>query len=194
MDYLPIPLTLLAAALGALIFVKLKIPAGAFLGAMFFVALFNVFTDMAYFPAEARPYIRILAGALIGSRMKKSDIYGMKAVIFPAFIIVLGMLILNLALGYGINRLTGLELTTALLGSAPGGIQDMALIAEDLGADAAQIAVLQTIRLLAVLSVFPVFLKAFSRRHNKRSKGTVHPLHHDEADEPSPCFFYYAFC
>ena len=135
------------------------------LGAMIFVAVFNAVTGAAFFPPEARPYIRMLAGALVGSRMTKSDAKRMKDVIYPAFLLIFGMLILNLALGYSIHRLTGLKLTTALLGAAPGGVQDMALIAEDMGADAAQVAILQMVRVIAILSILPMLLRTVSRKY-----------------------------
>jgi len=169
MDILSLLLTLLVASLGAFVFTKIKVPAGAFLGAMLFVAFFNGLTDAAFIPVASTPYIRIFSGALIGSRMKKSDVIEMRTIVFPAVLLVFGMLILNLSLGYGIFRLTGLDLMTALLGSAPGGIQDMALIADALGAESAQIALLQTVRLLAVLSIHPVLLRAYVKRRSRRN-------------------------
>jgi len=165
MDILSIILTLLSASLGAFIFIKLKIPAGAFIGSMLFVAVFNVLAGIAFIPTEASPFIRIFAGALIGSRMKKSDVIELKTIVFPAVLLVFGMLILNLSLGYAIHRLTNLELITALLGSAPGGIQDMALIADDLNAEAAQVALLQTVRVLAILGIHPVILGVIVRKY-----------------------------
>jgi len=169
MDVFCLFLTLLAAALGAFVFLKLKIPAGAFLGSMIFVAAFNILSSLAFFPGEGRVVVRIFAGALIGARMKKADVIQMKTIILPAVMIVFGMLALNLSLGYGIHRLTGLELTTSLLGSAPGGIQDMALIADDMDADAAQVAVLHTIRILAILGLLPTLLGAFCKRYLEKN-------------------------
>ena len=45
--------TLLVAALGGLIGIKLKIPAGAIFGAMVFTAVYNMLTASAYVPEEA---------------------------------------------------------------------------------------------------------------------------------------------
>jgi len=165
MEVLSFFLTLLAAALGAFVFLKLKVPAGAFLGSMVFVALFNILAGAAFFPEAGRPLVRVFAGALIGARMKREDVIQMKDIVVPSVLIVLGMLALNLALGYGIFRLTGLELKTALLGSAPGGVQDMALIAQDMDADTAQVAVLHTIRILAILGLHPTLLSIYCKRY-----------------------------
>jgi len=173
MNVLPLLLTVLVAAAGCAVFTKLRIPAGAFLGAMLFVVVYNVLSDLAVFPRESITYIRIFAGALIGTNMRKSDLVQMKSILFPGVLLVFGMLALNLSLGYGIHRLTGLELPTALLGSAPGGVQDMALIADDLGADAAQVALLQTVRILAVLGLLPTLLIAFCKRFLRLSPDAV---------------------
>ena len=181
-DYAPLLATLAIAAVGGLVFLRLKVPAGAMLGAMIFVAVYNVFTGAAFFPREAQVYIRIFAGAIIGSRMKKSDVVQLKAIIFPAVLLVFGMLALNLSLGYGIHRATGLNLPTALLGSAPGGVQDMSLVAADLNADAAQVALLQTVRVLAVLGVLPTFLRAFSKRYYRLNNVGSAPVDKSEMD------------
>ena len=171
MGVLSLILTLLVASLGAFVFVKLKIPAGAFLGAMLFVIIYNLLTDAAFIPREGILFIRIFAGALLGSRMNKSDVIQMKTIIFPAVLLVLGMLVCNLSLGYGIHRLAGMDLMTALLGSAPGGLQDIAIIAEDLDAEAAQVVLLQTVRLLAVLGIYPLFIRAFMKLRHRTAAG-----------------------
>ena len=165
MGFLSLLLTFAVAAAGALIFLKLKVPAGAILGAMIFVAVYNTATGAAYFPMELRPVIRVLAGALIGARVSKDDAKRMKDVIYPGLLLVFGMLLMNLVLGYSIHRLTGLELMTALFGSTPGGVQDMALIADEFGADAAQVAILQTVRVLAVISIMPSIMRFIGRKY-----------------------------
>jgi membrane AbrB-like protein len=106
--------------------------------------------------------------------MKKADVIQMKTILLPAVLLLLGMIILNLSLGYGIHRITGLELSTSLFGSAPGGVQDMALIAEDLGANASQVALLQLTRLLSALGIMPLLLRAFINRYKRNRPITPH--------------------
>ncbi|MCL1828046.1 MAG: AbrB family transcriptional regulator [Oscillospiraceae bacterium] len=173
-------LTLAAAALGSVVFTKLKVPAGPLLGTMIFVSALNAVTGNVFFHDAARPVIRILAGTMVGAKMTKKDVTSLYTILFPAVLLVFGMLMLNLALGFGIHRLTGLNLMTALLGSAPGGIQDMALIADDIGADTAKITVLQTVRVLMVIGVMPTLLRAFSKKY-----GRITPPAHDPSEKAS---------
>ena len=53
----------------------------------------------------------------------------------------------------------GLDLVTALLSSAPGGMQDMALIADDMGGNSIIVSLTQLTRVVFILAFFPVFYK-----------------------------------
>ena len=48
-----------------------------------------------------------------------------------------------------------MDIITALFASAPGGVTDMALIAEDMGADSTKIAGMHSLRLITVIILFP---------------------------------------
>ena len=131
---------------------------------MVFSALFNVFTGLAYFPQDARFFVRVFAGAFVGARMSKSDLLQLKLLIVPSLMLVAGMLALNVTVGYALHYYTGLDLATALLASAPGGVHDMALIAEDMGANAAKVAAMQTLRIVVIISFMPLVIRALTRK------------------------------
>jgi len=167
MNFILLSITLATAGVGTFIFKKLKVPAGILIGAILFVAILSVSTGKAYFPSQGRLVVQIFAGAFIGSRMQKADLIKIKDVILTAGLLVIGMLALNLSLGFGNHWLAGLELSTALLGAAPGGIQDMALIAEDLGADPVRVTALQFARVISMFGILPSLLRFFCKRINK---------------------------
>lgn len=162
-------LTTLVSALGGTLFRKLKIPAGQIIGGMFAVIVMNVVFDCAVVPSVVRPYIRILAGLYIGTRMSTSDILNLRKIIPATFVLVFGLTVLNFAVGIGISRITSLDLTTALLSSAPGGIQEMTLVADDLGANAGQVAMLQMIRVIFVIAFMPALLRKVCGRFSTAS-------------------------
>ena len=55
-------ITLLAAAAGGLLALKLKIPAGAIIGGMVFVAALNIIWGIASVPSGARVVVQSVAG------------------------------------------------------------------------------------------------------------------------------------
>lgn len=162
MDFL---LTIVVAIVGGKIAIRLKIPAGAMIGAMVSVSAFNLSFGIATMPAEYKILTQIATGAFIGARIKKEDILGLKEVLKPAIIIVSCMGVMNFILGYILYKNSSLDLTTALFSTAPGGMMDMSLIAHELNADSAKVVIFQLVRLISVIGVIPIFLKKIIRKN-----------------------------
>lgn len=156
-------ITLLIAFIGGKLGLKLKIPAGAMIGALVLVAILNITTGMAYLPQEYKVLTQIVTGAFIGARISKSDILGLKEVVKPAILIVSCMAIMNFILGYILYRNSDMDITTALFSTAPGGMMDMTLIAHELKADSAKVVMFQLIRLISVIGLIPMILKSLIR-------------------------------
>jgi len=153
--------TVLIAAAGGLIGVYFKIPAGAMICSMLAVALYNILSNQAYVPKNTTIVLQIAAGAMIGARMTKEDILGMKDMIVPIIIIVFGVVIINFSIGLLITKFSKLDMATSLFASAPGGLTEMTLAANDLGADTPKVAILQLLRLVSVITLLPVLLRLF---------------------------------
>lgn len=155
-------LTLVLALVAGISGYLLKIPAGTMTFAMLAVGALNIFTGKAYMPLNLRRATQVFAGILIGERMTYGDVVALKSVIVPALIMLVGIIVLNLLIGFFISRVGGIEIITALLASAPGGVSDMALIAKDLGGDAPKVAVLQLSRYVCIIAFFPLLIKYVS--------------------------------
>ena len=160
-------LTIVVAILGGKVAIKLKVPAGAMIGAMISVSAFNLIFGIASMPQEYKILTQIATGAFIGARIKKDDVLGLREVLKPAIIIVSCMGIMNFILGYILYKNSSLDLTTALFSTAPGGMMDMTLIAHELNADSAKVVIFQLIRLISVIGVIPIFLKKIIKRNSE---------------------------
>jgi membrane AbrB-like protein len=156
-------ITLIIAGIGGFIGIKLKIPAGALIGAMISVALTNIFYGKGEIPANFRLIAQIIVGGMIGLNFSKESVCGLKNLIGPALIMVVGLLVSCIILGLLIWKLTGLNLITALFSSAPGGLTDMALISEAYGADISKVALLHLVRLISLITVLPVIIRMITR-------------------------------
>lgn len=155
-------LTIAVAMAGGFIGYKLGIPAGTVIFAMISVALLGIFTGRNYMPVPLRITIQIVAGALIGSGMSYADIISLKGILLPVIMLVIGLMIMNILIGIVLYKICKLDLPTALFAAAPGGVTDMAIIAQELGANAPKVAVLQLVRLISVIAIFPIIIKYVS--------------------------------
>lgn len=174
-------ITLIVAIAGGSVALRFRIPAGAMIGAMVSVAIFNIVFEKAYFPLNAKIITQIAAGAFVGAGITYKDIISLKAIVKPAAIITLGMIVINLVMGYLMHKFTGIDLVTSLFACAPGGIVDMSIISSDLGADTSKVAILQLVRLMGVMIILPPLLKFIC---NKLGVCAINDNNKIEKDKP----------
>ena len=148
-------LTVTIAALGSLIFYRMKVPAGALVGAIIFSAAFNIVTDAAEFPAILKTAVQAIAGGFIGQRIARKDLGELKEVFGAGILLFICMLTYTL-IAAKLMVLTGkLDLATALVSAMPSGLSDAAIISADLGADSTQTMVMQIVRTIFCILVLP---------------------------------------
>lgn len=164
-------ITLTCAAAGGLLLYRLHIPSGAMLGALVAVAILNTATGEAVFYDGLKIVLQIVSGAMIGGKISRQDLRSMRTLLKPAVILVLSMMVLNLSFGGMIHSWGGLDIPTALFATTPGGVADMALIAEDLQADTAVVAILQLCRCMIVFCFFPPIFKKMIGRLHRNAEG-----------------------
>jgi membrane AbrB-like protein len=152
-------LTLVIAVSGSIIAKKAKFPSGAMTGSILAVVIFNCLTGAAFLPKMTKPVMQIMGGALLGHAIGRGDLVKMKRITHAVFILIIALIMLNCTTAAGAYRFSGINLATALLATAPGGVSDMALIAEDLGADMQIVTILQLFRMLSIYFIFPPVLK-----------------------------------
>ena len=164
-------LTLVIGAVVGFLFLKGKIPGGMMVGALVGAVVFNITTDMAYMPSNARMAAQITAGAFIGATVKKSDVRRMPHLAKPALILLSGMFVLNMVMGTVTHFVSGLDWRTSFFCAVPGGMSDVPIIAADMGADGAAVAMAQFFRLVAGVGVFPSIIMACTRHETMVEHG-----------------------
>lgn len=171
--------TLFFGLLGGWVGYRLRLPAGALIGAIASVALFNLVTESAYFPLEVKILSQALSGAYIGAGVTRSDVLELKTIVRPALILVVGMCLFNIAVSLFLARFTPIDLVTCLFATAPGGITDMSLIATDMGGNPATVASVQLLRIVTVIGVTPHMLRFclnyFSKPEDRVAGGSQAP-------------------
>jgi membrane AbrB-like protein len=154
-------LTIVVAALLGVIGKISNIPSATMVFSMFSVIALKLLTGKAYLPKWVRKFAQMMSGAYIGSGIGMNEIIDMKVIILPAFILILSYLVGCFILGKVLNSKFDMPIREAMLASIPAGASDMALISADLGVQSTNLIVLQIIRLVTVISVFPQVIRVF---------------------------------
>lgn len=137
---------------------RVGVPAGAVTCSMLSTAVFNLLTDHAYMPINLRRFVQIFSGALIGCTVGREQIMLTLSIWQVVLIALVGYTALDLIAAWLIQRHTEMDIITALFSSAPGGLTDMSLIAEDMGADSASVAGMHSLRLIGVVAIYPTII------------------------------------
>ena len=156
-------ITLIIAGIGGLIGLKLKIPAGALIGAMAAVSAFNIISGNSHIPINLKIAAQIILGGIIGLNINMEAVRGLKTVIVPGLILVAVLFVFSLIAGIIISKTTGVDLVTALFSCSPGGLSEMTIIADSYGADVSKVVLIHLIRILSVILFFPIVITFFAK-------------------------------
>lgn len=142
---------------------RFKVPAGLMIGAFAGVSVLSVATGEARLPTETRTLVQVIAGAFVGCSLERSDLKRLRSFLRPMLLLLAIFLLLNLAVGFLIWAASPLSLVTSLMCAVPGGINDTPIVAAAMGANAPAVTIMQLIRQVLGIGVFPIMIEAFDR-------------------------------
>ncbi len=151
--------TIVAALAGGYLLERLKIPAGALIGAMAAVAALNLSgLDTAEIPGWTRFLAFAGIGWALGQQVNRESLEVFRASLIPIAIVVAGLLLAG-GLIMLVLRAAGLDPATALLAASPGGISQMGAISAAVGANAAVVITAHLVRIITVVVTAPLMVK-----------------------------------
>ncbi len=154
-------LFLLIGAAGGAAARWLKLPGGAFVGAMLTTAFTSVIRpSTAPFPRWIRVAAGSLLGLTIGAGVNKETLTVLSRALFPIIFVVLSTMTSGLLSAWALIRAAGISPATALCGASPGALASMVALSDDLEGDPAAVASLHLVRLITVILVIPPFIYA----------------------------------
>ena len=172
-----------AAILGGLLLEKAKMPLGLMVGAMLGVALYNICTGDAYYDLWLKLLMQILIGTCVGCKIGAEQLRTLRKAVAPALVVCLSTTVFTILFGLLVYRLTSLDLATALFSIAPGGAADMAIISAAYGADETSVSIINTFRIIFIVSIFlPAALAVLNEKKTTRPQAcpeeTARPYRH----------------
>ncbi len=129
------------------------------IGAVIGACVLGITTGIAEMPKVAKTIAQIIAGAFIGAGVSRQEMREMRTVARPAAILMPGLLLINLIAGLLIYLTSPLDMITSLMSCTPGGISDIPMIAADLGADTAKVTIMQFVRFMMGIALFPALIR-----------------------------------
>ncbi|MBP1723986.1 MAG: AbrB family transcriptional regulator [Deltaproteobacteria bacterium] len=156
--------TLLAAFAGGYAGVKLKIPAGALIGAL----VATVAIRLLDAKAKEIPYIfgflgQVFIGLIIGGGVTLELFEHLSKCWIPLVISMVGFIFIGLGFAFLIYKMGYLDFPTAYLGTSPGAMSAIVIVGVEYGANGAIVALFHFLRIILVLITAPIVFYFWGR-------------------------------
>lgn len=137
-------------------------PAGGLIGALLVVGLAKLLGRIeTAVPISLIYFAQIGLGGTIGSNMNVDTIQMLKAIFWPAVCLTLVMLVSGFVLAIIVFKTTNFNIQTCLLSTCAGGLTQLAVMSDELGADSLTVTLMQLVRLLTILMLLPFLFILF---------------------------------
>lgn len=165
---LPLVRLLVGGLLGAALLTALQLPAGTLIGAVLGSALANRVPaggGPGTLPAPFRVVGLVLLGCVAGVRLDGATLATLGRIALPLAAAVLALVLLNVALAAVLVKRYAVDPLTAVLACAPGGISELSVAAQQMGARTEVVIAIHAVRVLVVvLVVLPVLVVVLADR------------------------------
>ena len=154
--YVTIPSVIIIGFTGYKLSKKLKIPAPGLTGSLLANAAITASgVKWASVPVVFNLLLQVMIGIMVGSQFNKEKVKQIKIVALPSVLFSIWMIIIGLALGYLISKLTGIDIGTALFSAVPGGMSEMSFLAIMYNLNVPIVVLFQFLRIVMVYITVP---------------------------------------
>ena len=159
--------------LGWGLFSIIKFPVPALLGTIFLIGGLRAANISVPLPPEfLYPLVQLMFGLQIGSGLTKDSTKTFKEMLIPLLIVTTWALTILFLLGYIADKLTFLDLKTAILSSSVGGLPEMTVLALATNADVSIVVIAQTLRMIGTVIGLPLIIHFMVEKEGGTNKNS----------------------
>jgi len=149
--------------LGGLMGAKLKIPAGALIGAMLAIICFKIFMKVHWeIPKSFTFILQVFLGIMVGASFQPELVHAMKKIAVPVIISCTVLVGTGVILAIVFTRLGLVDIGTAYLGTSPGAMSALIVLALESQAQPMLVVCFHFIRVVFVILTAPLIFKLIS--------------------------------
>lgn len=146
---------LCVAVLAGLVGKATHVPGMTFTFAIVAVLILKLCFDFAYIPKWVKILCQLVAGCYLGTLLTLDGLLGMSALVVPILIVTVLYTANCFVTGGMERRLFGYGRKEGMLIASPAGASDMALIMDDMGIENTDVVIMQVVRAVTVMALFP---------------------------------------
>ena len=151
---------------GALIAQYFNIPLAWFLGPMLITSIVTLTGFKTKMPKLVLSTVLIFLGLYIGSYIDKSLFSQIHQWFWTSLIMLVYIVLSVLLVSKYLQKFSGYEKKTSIFSAAPGALGPLLILAEDEKSDLSHVATAHLIRLIIIITVFPLIVNSFYNNEN----------------------------
>ncbi|WP_096439061.1 AbrB family transcriptional regulator [Alteribacter populi] len=164
MDYV---LFIFYSMMGGWLGQRLKIPMGAFLGAMGAVGLWKIYAESLFTAGDSILFIaQVLLGTMIGLSFSHFDKQELKKIFSGLVVLSIGVLCIIFGIGWLLSYTSNISPKVAIIAAAPGSIAEMATLANEMKLDPLVVVSLHVVRVVTVVFLLSLFVNYMNKKKN----------------------------
>src|SRR5271169_61344 len=150
--------TLATGTIGGVLFLLAGLPGGLISGAMLAVGIATMVGRPLSMPPILTQAVLVLLGISLGSLMSRQLLQHVSAYPLTIGLLALATFCTTFGSSFYLQHIHGWDRTSAFLAASPGALSQITILAIEKGADVSAIAVVQTIRVIALTAALPLLL------------------------------------
>ena len=153
--------TLAIGAAGGAVLTWLGVPAGLVIGSLLCVAIAALFGRPVHVPVSLARVISVLVGMSLGAVVSPETLHGLATFPLSVAVLAVSTLVMIAATSSYLRFVHGWDAQSALFGASPGALAQVMTLASEYKADLRAIAIVQTMRVMALTLGIPAGLAYF---------------------------------
>ena len=155
-------LSIFLAVLGGFVAHNIGIPLPWMLGPLFIIGLFCALKVEIKLPKKPLPLVRALLGCVIGSNFTNEIFININQIGKSLFLLPFFVVLMILSTYFVLKIIMNYDKKTSLIGSMPGGLNEMVLLVSEIGGNERIVTLLNTTRIIMVVTVVSILTHLFA--------------------------------
>ena len=173
-------LSIFLAVFGGFVAHNIGIPLPWMLGPLFIIGLFCALKVEIKLPKKPLPLVRALLGCVIGSNFTNEIFININQIGKSLFLLPFFVVLMILSTYFVLKIIMNYDKKTSLIGSMPGGLNEMVLLVSEIGGNERIVTLLNTTRIIMVVTIVSILTHLFTEDFVNETSETLYFSHLDD--------------
>ena len=166
--------------IGGFVAYKIDIPLPWMLGPLFFIGFLCAIKVEVKLPKKPLPLFRALLGCVIGTNFTEEIFININQIGKSLFFLPIFVIIMICCTYFVLKIIMNYDKKTSLIGSMPGGLNEMVLLVSEIGGNERIVTLLNTTRIIIVVTIVSILTHLFTKNDINKTSEILYFSHLDD--------------